>query len=73
VPQRRARDDGEDIEEHVIMAVDCKDRGTVGCAYYISREERLFCMEDMARGSKDIIDRCGRTTSANQLLLICLQ
>ena len=33
------------------MAVDIGERGTIGCAYYVAREERLFCMEEIRGGS----------------------
>lgn len=33
------------------MAVDIRERGTIGCAYYIAREERLFCMAEIRGGS----------------------
>lgn len=39
------------------MAVDCKDHGTNGCAYYVAKEERLFCMQDVPKGSREIVDR----------------
>ena len=40
------------------MAVDIRERGMVGCAYYISREETLFCMEDLSGGGLDVLDTC---------------
>ena len=42
--------------DHVIMAIDIKERNTVGCAYYLAREEKLFCMEDIANGGIDIVN-----------------
>ncbi|KAL1634726.1 hypothetical protein SLS56_002128 [Neofusicoccum ribis] len=38
------------------MAIDLKQRGTVGCAYYVAREEKLYFMEDMALGGLEAID-----------------
>jgi DNA mismatch repair protein MSH5 len=40
----------------IIMAVDLRDRGTIGCAYYVARNERLCLMEDIKMGGLDIID-----------------
>jgi hypothetical protein len=51
------------------MAVDCKDHGTIGCAYYVAKEERLFCMQDVPKGNKEIVDRrmsTRRTARAEQ-------
>lgn len=39
------------------MALDIKERGTVGCAYYVAREERLFCMEDLPKGGLDMVEK----------------
>ena len=39
------------------MALDVKEKGKVGCAYYLSKEERLRCMEDIPRGGIETIDR----------------
>lgn len=30
------------------MAIDMKDNGTVGCAYYVATDEALFLQEDIA-------------------------
>jgi len=38
------------------MAVDWKPRGTVGCAYYVAAEEKLYFMEDIELGGLDIIE-----------------
>lgn len=40
------------------MAVNLTDRGTVGCAYYVAREEKLYFMEDLKLGGVDIVDSC---------------
>src|SRR2546421_6767413 len=50
--------DNDEVLDNVIMAIDMKERGTVGCAYYIAREERLFCMEDVIYGGKDVVETC---------------
>lgn len=51
-------DEAEELLDHIIMAVDVKETGNVGCAYYIAREERLLCMEDVPRGGAESIERC---------------
>ena len=59
----RADIDGEFLEREandslgeVVMAVDLRDRGTVGCCYYIASEERLYMMEDVKSGGIEVID-----------------
>lgn len=47
-----------DDNSDVIMAVDMRDRGTVGCAYYVAEEEKLYIAEDMKCSSIDMIDMC---------------
>jgi DNA mismatch repair protein MSH5 len=38
------------------MAVDMKPRGTVGCAYYVAAEEKLYIMEDVELDGPDVIE-----------------
>lgn len=38
------------------MAVDWKPGGTVGCAYYVAAQEKLYLMEDIKSGGLDIIE-----------------
>ena len=40
------------------MAVDVKVRGTVGCSYYVAREEKLYFMEDVKLGGLEVVDMC---------------
>ena len=56
-PPARRGNDVEDDErlELIVMAVDVRERGTIGCAYYIAREERLFCMEEIRGGSDSLL------------------
>jgi len=51
-------DDGASDEalDEVVMAVDMKPRGTVGCAYYIAAQEKLYFMEDIELGGPDVIE-----------------
>lgn len=50
--------EGNDSLDEVIMAVDLRDKGTVGCCYYVAREEKLYLMEDVKCGGLDVIDTC---------------
>jgi hypothetical protein len=49
------REDADSLNE-IIMAVDMKERGTLGCAFYIAREEKLCLMEDIKMTGLDIVD-----------------
>jgi hypothetical protein len=49
------REDADSLNE-IIMAIDMKEHGTLGCAYYIAREEKLCIMEDIKMAGLDIID-----------------
>ena len=40
------------------MAVDTKERGAVGCAYYVSAEEKLYFMEDVKLGGVEVMESC---------------
>ena len=51
-------EDDADALSEIIMAVDMRDRGTVGCCYYVAREETLYFMDDVKNGGVDIIDTC---------------
>lgn len=50
----------EDIDHlnEVVMAVDLNGATTVGCCYYVAREEKLYFMEDMKLGGPDVVDAC---------------
>lgn len=43
---------------HVIAAIDMKDYGTVGCAYYSAEEEKLYLLGDTRSGGMETIDAC---------------
>ena len=51
-------DANDDTLSEVIMAIDMTPRATVGCCYYVAREERLYFMEDIRVGDVDIVDTC---------------
>ncbi|KAJ8114028.1 hypothetical protein OPT61_g3993 [Boeremia exigua] len=46
----------DDTLSEIIMAVDITPRSTIGCCYYIAREERLYFMEDIQIGDVNIIN-----------------
>lgn len=48
----------EDALSEVVMAIDVKDRMTIGCCYYVAREERLSLMEDVKLGSLEMVKTC---------------
>ncbi|KAF1835488.1 hypothetical protein BDW02DRAFT_495713 [Decorospora gaudefroyi] len=49
-------DGGDDTLNEVIMAIDLTPRGTVGCCYYVARDETLYFMEDIQFGGADVVD-----------------
>ena len=51
------QEEGSDPDE-VIMCVDMKERGTVGCCYYESSTGSLHLVEDIQCGGLNIIDTC---------------
>lgn len=54
------REEGDHLNE-TIVALDMRNRGTVGCCYYVAREEKLYFMEDAQLGGLGIIDACKST------------
>ena len=49
------REDLDALNE-IFMAIEMKERGSIGCAHYIAREEKLFLMEDIRMAGLDIVD-----------------
>ncbi|ORY09079.1 mismatch repair protein 5 [Clohesyomyces aquaticus] len=54
--QCEENDNEDDSLDEIVMAVDLRDRGTVGCCYYVAKEEKLYFMEDMKLGGADIVN-----------------
>jgi DNA mismatch repair protein MSH5 len=50
----------DDTLSEVIMAVDLTPRATVGCCYYVARDEKLYFMEDIQCADVEVVDtrRC---------------
>lgn len=46
----------DDSLDQVIMAVDMRDKGTVGCCYYVAKEEKLYLMDDVKYCGIEVID-----------------
>lgn len=51
------QEDDSDLDE-VIMCVDMRERGTVGCSYYESSTGSLRLVEDVQCGGLDVVDTC---------------
>ena len=49
------REDNDALDE-IVVALDLRERGTVGCCYYVAREEKLYFMDDIKFGGIDVID-----------------
>lgn len=64
------REESDSLDE-VIMAIDLRDKETVGCCYYVAREEKLYLMEDVKHGGIEVIGACKTIfSSLGQLLLV---
>jgi DNA mismatch repair protein MSH5 len=50
------RNNGDDSLNEVIMAVDFRGHNTVGCCYYVARDEKIYFMEDVKLGGFDVVD-----------------
>lgn len=48
----------DDDLEQVIVAIDIRESGTVGCSYYSAQEERLYLLGDIRSSSNEAIDSC---------------
>ncbi|KAI7498811.1 hypothetical protein KC357_g169 [Hortaea werneckii] len=58
-PEHRVGNDfDQDLDslDEVVMAVNLTERGTMGCAYYAARTEKLYFMEDVKFGSADVVE-----------------
>jgi hypothetical protein len=49
-------DDDADALSEDIMAIDMKNNGNLGCAYYIAADEALFLLEDVAMAGVEIVE-----------------
>lgn len=51
----REREEADALNE-IVLAIDMRERGTLGCAYYVASEEKLFLMADIPQSSVQIVD-----------------
>lgn len=48
----------DDDLDLVVVAIDVRDSGTIGCSYYSTQEEALYLLGDMPSFGSDNIDTC---------------
>lgn len=48
----------EDMLNEVIMAIDVRDRGNVGCCYYVARNQQIAILSDVQGGGLGIVENC---------------
>lgn len=50
-------DDSEpDVVNEIIMAIDMKENGTIGCAYYVALDEALFLLQDIPLAGIELVE-----------------
>ncbi|OAX78300.1 hypothetical protein ACJ72_07395, partial [Emergomyces africanus] len=52
---QQEEDENEDLCQ-VVMAMDMKERNTVGCCYYVTHEQKLYLLEDTTSGGLEAIE-----------------
>lgn len=57
----------DDDLEQVIVAIDMRDSGTVGCSYYSAQEEKLYLLGDIKSAGNEMIDSCSFHTCLSLL------
>jgi DNA mismatch repair protein MSH5 len=57
----------DDDLEQVIVAIDIRESGTVGCSYYSAQEESLYLLGDIRSSSNDAIVSCWSWSSHSAL------
>ena len=55
--QPQEQEQGDDLCQ-VVMAIDVRERGAVGCCYYLAREEKVYVLEDITSGGQEIVETC---------------
>lgn len=43
-------------QDETILAIEMKENGNIGCAYYVARDEALFLQEDVPMAGLDFIE-----------------
>ena len=46
----------DDALNEIVLALDLRSSDTVGCSYYVAREEKLYLMGDMKIGGLEIVE-----------------
>lgn len=54
---QQEQDENEDLCQ-IVMAMDMKERGTVGCCYYVADDQKLYLLEDITSGGLEVIEMC---------------
>jgi len=70
--ERHADADGngeDDSNQEVVMAVDMRDRGIIGCCYYAAAKETLYLMADIKAAGLEVIDLRTWTNLCNEEML----
>ena len=63
-PQNTAHElEDDDTLDEVVLTIDMRNRDTIGCSYYVAREEKLYILSDVKYGGLDIIDNCKISSS----------
>lgn len=66
----------DDDLEQVMVAIDIRESGTVGCSYYSAQEETMYLLGDMQSAGTEILDSCSlnnpihRFKDTNQALVV---
>lgn len=50
--------DLDDNLDQVVMAIDIKERGTVGCCYYTAQKEKFYILGDIRSGGTEAVETC---------------
>ena len=58
----------EDFLDEIVMALDVRDRDTLGCCYYSAAEEKLYVMQDIRSGGQELVDKCKMLLRVQRLL-----
>ena len=53
----------DESNDEIVMAVDMRDRASIGCCYYVAAKETLYLMADIKSAGLDIIDLRKRVIS----------
>ena len=56
-PGRVSNLEGESQDE-VVMAIDMRGLSSIGCAYFVARDEVMYFMEDCKLADDSVIDAC---------------